>query len=118
AVLSLALLALAPAAWAQEQEGPPRKASLAVMPFTFSAEVLRRLDGETRLTVEQFETSAFTNKFVTALVKTRKFDVVERQKMDRLLDEMELGDAGISDPKTAVKAGKVLGADFFLMGEI
>lgn len=116
---ALAAVLLVPtASFGQEEPPAPRKASLAVMPFTFTAEVLRRLDDETRLTVEEMETNALTNKLVTALVKTRKFDVVERQKMDRLLEEMELGESGIAEPKAAVKMGKVLGADYFLLGEI
>lgn len=55
---------------------------------------------------------------MTALVKTRKFDVVERSRVDRLLDEMDLTEAGFMDPARAVQAGRMIGADYFLMGEI
>ncbi len=115
-----ALLALSGVARGQDEPAPraPRKASIAVMPFGYAHELLHRAGAESRLCGEKWETSAFTNKFVTALVKTRKFDVVERQKVDRLIQEMELGDAGFADPARAVKAGRMIGADYFLMGEI
>lgn len=88
-----------------------RKASLAIAPFTFHLNA-RRTPGT------ELETGAFTQKFVTTLVKTNKFDVVERSRVDTLLKEIAFSDAGFTDPKRAIKAGKMLGADYFLMGEI
>jgi hypothetical protein len=51
-------------------------------------------------------------------VQTRKFDVVERQRVDKLLDEMQMSESGIMDPARAVEAGRVVGADYVLTGEI
>lgn len=96
----------------------PKKASLAVMPFTFSAEVLEQKGDEVRLAVRQFETSALTNKFITALVNTRKFDVVERQRVDDLIGEMQMAESGLMDAARAARAGQMIGADYFLMGEL
>ncbi len=96
----------------------PRKASLAVMPFGFRVEVLEHHSTYLKLAIKQFSRTGLTNKFVGALVNSRKFDVIERQKMDTVLDEMSLSDGGFVDPARAVKAGKVIGADYFLMGEI
>lgn len=102
-----------------EAPQPNAKASLAVLPFTFASETLRKYrDGVVRLAIDQFETSAFTNKFVTALVQTRKFDIVERQRVDKLLDEMQMGESGLQDPARVVQAGKMIGADYVLTGEI
>jgi len=98
-----------PAADAAGQQG---KATLAVMPFTYHRDARKAAPGT------ELETATLTQKFVTALVKTRKFDVVERARLDRLMDEMELSEVGLQDPARAVQAGKVLGADYMLMGEI
>jgi len=122
---ALALPALAGPAAAQAEdpasdEAParPSKASIAVMPFTYSREVLDVDDDHVRVAVREFETSAFTNKFITALVNTRKFDVVERSRIDELMDEMEMSESGLMDTARAVRAGQVVGADYILMGEI
>jgi hypothetical protein len=88
-----------------------QKATIAVIPFTFHKD-FRATPGAA------LETGALTNKFVTALVGTRKFDVVERERLEKLLDEMQLGKTGLMDPTRAVEAGKALGADFMLMGEV
>lgn len=96
----------------------PRKATLAVLPFTFTKAVHERRHGDTDLVLKEFQTSILTNKFVTALVATRKFDVVERQRMDELVDEIRRGDSGLQDPARAIKAGQQLGCDYFVMGDI
>jgi curli biogenesis system outer membrane secretion channel CsgG len=96
----------------------PKKATLAVLPFTFTKAVHDRRHGETDLVLKEFQTSLLTAKFITALVATRKFDVVERARVDELIDEIRRGDAGLQDPARAIKAGKQLGADYFLMGDI
>jgi curli biogenesis system outer membrane secretion channel CsgG len=108
-VISTALLGLvvAGAAPAQAQN----KATIAVAPFTFHRDYRAAPEA-------QLETAALTNKLVTALVQSRKFDVVERERIDTLLDEMQLTESGLTDPSRAVEAGRMLGADFFVMGEI
>ena len=47
-----------------------------------------------------------TDILITELVKTNRFIVVERDKMDKLLEEQKLGLTGVIDPNTAAKAGK------------
>lgn len=97
----------------------PTKASLAVVPFTFAAIVRERdRDGDWGWVLKNFETTAFTNKFITALVQTRKFDIVERSRVDEALKEVQMTQGGLMDPARAVKAGKMIGADYLLMGEI
>ena len=91
--------------------GQAGKATLAVAPFTFHRNV-RAIPGT------ELETATLTQKFVTELVKTRKFDVLERARLETLMQEYDLGASGLADPARAAKAGKVAGADFFLMGEI
>ncbi len=52
----------------------------------------------------------------TLLVATERFDVVERERLDALLDEQKL--VGIVDPQTAARAGKILGVDLIFTGAI
>lgn len=121
AVPALAQDAGAPANPPPPQPQPPAaptKASLAVMPFTFNVEVLRQDGDDIKLAIRTFETSAFTNKFITALVNTRKFDVVERSRVDELVNEMQMSESGLMDARRAARAGQMIGADYFLMGEI
>lgn len=124
-IAALALVLCPALALAQEDvEAPPppppapQKASLAVMPFGFRVEVIEEHSSYLKLAIKEFKRTGLTNKFVGALVNSRKFDVIERQKVDALLDEMNLSEGGIVDSTRAVKAGKMIGADYFLMGEV
>ena len=53
---------------------------------------------------------------ITDLSGKGEFDVVEREKLQAILDELELGHNGIADPASAAKIGKLLGARYMLMG--
>jgi len=59
-----------------------------------------------------------TDIFITELVKTDKFIVIERSEMDQFEKEHNLVAAGVVDPSTAVKAGKVLGLNAIVYGTI
>ncbi|MCB1055585.1 MAG: hypothetical protein KDD11_08750 [Acidobacteria bacterium] len=56
--------------------------------------------------------------FVTELVKSGKFRVIDREQLDALLREKNLSLSGDVDPSTAVKAGKLLGVQYFLTGAV
>ncbi len=59
-----------------------------------------------------------TDIIITELTKTGKFIVVERDKMDKILEEQKLGQSGVVDPATAAQVGKVLGLNAILTGSI
>lgn len=63
-------------------------------------------------------TKFMTSDLTTYLVKTNKFDVVERSRMKDILNEQEFSESGYISEKTAVKLGKLIGADYFVMGKI
>ena len=63
-------------------------------------------------------TKLLSSDLVTFLVKTNKFDVVERSRMKDILAEQEFSESGYISPETAVKLGKLIGADYFVMGKI
>lgn len=56
--------------------------------------------------------------FVTELVKSGKFRVIEREQLAALMQEKNLALAGDIDPSTAVRAGKLLGLDYLLTGSV
>jgi curli biogenesis system outer membrane secretion channel CsgG len=56
--------------------------------------------------------------FVTELVKSGKFRVVEREQLEALMQEKNLSLSGDVDPSTAVKIGKLLGVNYLLTGAI
>jgi TolB-like protein len=55
---------------------------------------------------------------ITDLSKVATLQVVERIKMQALLDEMSLGTSGLVDPNTAPKVGKLLRAHFISTGDL
>ncbi len=61
---------------------------------------------------------AVADQFVTQLVQSGKFSVVERDKLDLVLKEQSLTASGAIDPKTAVRLGKLLGVQLILTGSI
>ncbi len=59
-----------------------------------------------------------TDIIITELTKTGKFIVVERDKLDKLLDEQKLGQTGAIDAATAAQVGKILGLNAILTGSV
>jgi curli biogenesis system outer membrane secretion channel CsgG len=62
--------------------------------------------------------AAAQDVFVTELVKSGKFRVVEREQLDALMQEKGLTLSGDVDPKTAVRVGKLLGVNYLLTGAV
>ncbi len=56
--------------------------------------------------------------FVTELVKSGKFRVVEREQLEALMQEKNLTLSGDVDPKSAVRIGKLLGVNYLLTGAV
>lgn len=55
---------------------------------------------------------------MTALVKSGKYTVMERQEMGRLLQEQQLGQSGIVTEQSAAKMGKMLGVELAVIGAV
>jgi curli biogenesis system outer membrane secretion channel CsgG len=81
-----------------------------------------------RVAVVDFENKALYGKgrlgdtatdiLMTELVKSDKFIVVERQKLESLLDEQKLQRESFMDPATAARAGRILGVNAIVTGAI
>lgn len=55
---------------------------------------------------------------ISKFSKVDALQVVERARLQELLAEMDLAQAGVVDPATAAEAGKVLGADYMVLGSL
>jgi curli biogenesis system outer membrane secretion channel CsgG len=56
--------------------------------------------------------------FITELVKSGKFRVVERERIAAIMQEKGLNLSGDVDPSTAMQIGKLLGAEYLLAGAV
>ena len=75
---------------------------IAVMPFKASTELIG---------------SSVADMVVTELLRTQKYQLVERGQMSKVLSETELAMAGLSEAK-AVEAAKMLGAESVVIGTV
>jgi curli biogenesis system outer membrane secretion channel CsgG len=62
--------------------------------------------------------AAAQDVFVTELVKSGKFRVIDREQLAALMQEKGLALSGDLDPSTAVRAGKLIGCQYFLTGAV
>lgn len=53
---------------------------------------------------------------ITELSKMSGLQVVERNKLEKIMQEIALGQSGVVDQSTAPEVGKLLGADMLMMG--
>ncbi len=83
-----------------------RGGSLAVLPFYNNSKTNKL--GHLR----QGLPAIFTDKFI----KLGRFVIVERARIDSVMQELGLQQSGLIDEKTAVKIGKLLGAKYLLLG--
>ena len=85
---------------------PPR--TFAVLPFTVVA----------RDTLLQPLGLAMSSLVVSDLAHASELQLVERMRLDAILAELDLVDAGIVDPQTAPRVGRLVGARRLLIGNI
>lgn len=55
---------------------------------------------------------------VTALVKTGKYQVIERQEIEKLMQEQKLGMSGVVTQQSAAQVGKMLGVELAIFGAV
>lgn len=58
------------------------------------------------------------DEFVTEFLNTKKFRLIEREQIDKVISEQDFGESGRVDARTAAKIGKILGVDFLVMGRV
>lgn len=92
--------------------------TLAVLPFTVDKQVVIVTPDTILQGTMESQTSLLTDELTHQLVATRKFDVLERQRVDDLLREKEFQGSDYASPEEAPKLAKLLGADYFVLGRI
>lgn len=55
---------------------------------------------------------------ITALVKSGKFNVLERQEIERVIEEQQFGSSFMVTPESAPKIGQLLGVELFVVGSV
>ena len=63
-------------------------------------------------------TDSVTEKLIIQLVNLRRFRVIERSALDKIMEEQKLGLTGFVDEEAAIKVGKLAGADMIILGSI
>jgi len=59
-----------------------------------------------------------SDMLTTSLVKSGRFELVERNKIDKVFKEQNLGMSGMVDESSAAEVGKLLGAEYVVFGSI
>ena len=91
---------------ASEEDITKGKRRVAVYPFEINSPEKK----------DAFLSSAFPETLTSALSQVNALILLERGELKKLLDEQKLGQTGIIDPETAVKTGKILGAETAVLG--
>lgn len=87
---------------------PPEANTVAVMPFSYSG---------TNAQIQPL-TRGFAQLVVTDLTKSRQIRVLERERMQAIVNEMHLADSGRADPQTALRSGRLLRASRVVQGTL
>ncbi|MCD6310123.1 MAG: hypothetical protein J7M18_05375 [Candidatus Eremiobacteraeota bacterium] len=91
----------------EQKVAPMKKLRIAVMDMETKARGVDHRVGD-----------VLSEMVITALVKTGKYIVLERSEIHKVLREQDLGSSGAVTAETAVKAGKLLGAQVVVTGTI
>jgi curli biogenesis system outer membrane secretion channel CsgG len=59
-----------------------------------------------------------SEKLITKLFQTKKFRVIERQQLNKVIKEQKLSLTGIIEPESAQKLGRLLGVDAIAAGSV
>jgi tetratricopeptide (TPR) repeat protein len=87
---------------------PPESNTVAVMPFNY---------GGTNAEIQPL-TRGLAQLLVTDLAQSRQVRVLERERMQAILDEMKLSDSGRASPTTALRSGRLLRAARVVQGTL
>ena len=58
------------------------------------------------------------NAMETALIQSGRFEVYERARLKKVLDEVGVEDSGLVDPEQAVRVGKLAGVQYVIYGSV
>lgn len=96
---------------------PEKQPTIAILPFKVGANTSISEIGQVRITREIVE-NEFTNQLNEFLVRSRKFNVLNRTDMNRIMDENKLTESEWAQPGQEQRVGKLLVADYLVTGNI
>jgi TolB-like protein len=106
----MTLLSLAPVLLGAQQRGQDTRPGIAVLPFSNGGSY-----GQGKEDFDALE-RGIAAMMISELAQNPAARVVEREQIQRLIDEQNLGAQGRVDPQTAAKVGKLVGARYVVMG--
>jgi TolB-like protein len=110
AVLCVALLPLPVGGVAAQARASDPRPGIAVMPFDNGGSY-----GQDKENFDALQ-KGIAGMLISELAQNPAARVVEREDIQRLLDEQNLGSSGRVDPQTAAKIGKLVGARYVVVG--
>ena len=106
----MTVLSLVPVLLGAQQKNQDTRPGLAVLPFSNGGSY-----GQGKEDFAALE-RGIAGMMISELSQNPAARVLERQEIQRLLDEQNLGAQGRVDPQTAAKVGKLVGARYVVMG--
>jgi TolB-like protein len=106
----MTVLSLVPVLLGAQQRGQDTRPGIAVLPFNNGGSY-----GQGKEDFDALE-RGIAGMMISELAQNPAARVVERQEIQRLLDEQNLGAQGRVDAQTAAKVGKLVGARYVVLG--
>jgi len=106
----LAVLTLVPVLLSAQQRGQDTRPGIAVFPFANGGSY-----GQSKEDFDALE-RGIAGLMISELAQNPAARLVEREQVQRLLDEQNLGAQSRVDPQTAAKVGKLVGARYVILG--
>ena len=106
----MAMLSLVPVLLSAQQRGQDTRPGIAVFPFANGGSY-----GQAQEDFDALE-RGMAGMMISELDQNPAARLVEREQVQRLLDEQNLGAQGRVDPQTAAKVGKLVGARYIVLG--
>jgi TolB-like protein len=103
--------------WLSLKATPAKQPTIAVMPFQVN-NFTQQLNINGRIVTRQLLEREFSNQLINFLVKSRKFNVVNRTDIQKILDESKLTESEWAKPGQEKHIGQLLMADYLVTGAI
>jgi len=91
--------------------------SLLLISSLFAKEIIAVLDLD-QIGLSDQEATILTQRLTTKLIALNKYQVVERNNMDKILKEQKFQHSGCSDSECAVEIGQLLNSDYIILGSV
>ena len=106
----IAVMSLVPVLLSAQQRGPDTRPGIAVLPFNNGGSY-----GQSKEDFDALE-RGIAGMLISELAQNPAARLVEREQVQRLVDEQNLGAQGRVEAQTAAKVGKLVGARYIVLG--